>query len=119
MKSVELAIATSGTAGLELCFFRTPMVVAYRAPAYARIAARWILKTRFISLVNIIAGSRVVPEFLMFSDDHRPIAEAARRLLLDDAARAECLAGLEAVMGKVGSPGASDRAAAAILKMIE
>ena len=119
MKASRVCIAVSGTATLELCYFGTPMVVVYRAPAAAKPLASLMLKTRHISLVNVLAGREVAPEFFMFGDAHRPIAMAAGRLLTNESRWEECRAELRRVIEKLGSPGASDRAAAAVLAVAE
>jgi len=56
-------------------------------------------------LVNILAGREVVPEFLKFDDDARPVAAAALRLLSDPAAWTACRDALNQVMESLGPPG--------------
>ena len=121
MKAARICLVVSGTATLETACFRTPMVVAYRAGAgkWAKLPARMLLNTEQICLVNIIAGREVVPEFLKFDDDARPIADAALRLLSDSSAYERCKAGLEDVMAAMGPAGSSARAAGAVMELLE
>lgn len=117
MRSSRICIAVSGTATLELCYFGTPTVIVYRAPAYAR-PFRPMIKTKYIGLPNIIAGTEIMPEFLLFRPAHVPIARAAAELLTNPQRWQECRRGLQDVMAKLGPPGASERAAKAILGLI-
>jgi lipid-A-disaccharide synthase len=88
LTAAELALVASGTATLEVAFYRKPMVVLYDAgfllSAIHRWARRFILKTPHLSLVNILAGRRVVPEFMPFVRDVAEVARVAGRLLVDE-----------------------------------
>ncbi len=118
MKGARLCLIVSGTATLETAFYRTPMVVVYRAGSWARHLAPRMLQVSHISLVNIIAGREAAPEFLKFDDDARPVAAAAHRLLTDPAAWDKCRQSLDEVMVALGPTGSCDRAAEAVLEMV-
>ncbi|MDR2496471.1 MAG: lipid-A-disaccharide synthase [Tannerellaceae bacterium] len=111
------ALVTSGTATLETALFRVPQVVCYQTPMRTLIGFvfRHFFHIRFISLVNLIAGRKVVEEF--FAESFRLsniIAELG--LILNDAAhRNRILAGYDEVIGLLGAPGASQRAARSIV----
>jgi len=119
MQVSRLCLVVSGTATLETAWFRTPMIVAYRTSAWARFVAPRLLRVQHICLVNILAGREVVPEFLKFDDDARPAGEAALKLLGDPGAWDRCRAGLDEVIRSLGPPGASARAASAVLDCLE
>ena len=108
------ALATSGTASLELALLGVPHVVAYRASPATYAAARLLVDTDWIALPNLIAGATVVPEFVQRLD---PDALAAPIVtwLADPEARAEVVEGLAGVRAAVGPPGVAARAAAAAL----
>ena len=83
MSAADAVVLASGTASLEAMLLRRPMVVAWRglAPTWF-ILRRWLGRNiRFIALPNLLAGRRIVPEFLQ--DDVRPqrIGPAVLRLL--------------------------------------
>ena len=120
IKASRICLIVSGTATLETAFFRTPMVVAYRAGAgrWARPLANFLLNVEHICLVNIIAGREVVKEFLKFETDPRPIADAALNLLTDTAAWEQCRTALDEVMNSLGPPGASIRAAETVMEFL-
>jgi len=119
MKGSRICLAVSGTATLETAYYRTPMVVVYRTNRLAKPLARRFLQVPPISLVNIIGGREVVPEFLKFNDDPRPVADAALNLLTDPAAWERCRAGLEEVMNAMGPAGSTRRAAQAVLACMD
>jgi lipid-A-disaccharide synthase len=115
MQASRVCLVVSGTAALETAYFRTPMVVVYRAGSWARHVAPRMLNVKHISLVNILAGRGVVPEFLKFDDNASGIGEAALRLLTDESAWSECRANLDEVVRSLGPAGTSHRAAEAVL----
>ena len=118
MKASRLCLTVSGTATLETAYYRTPMVIVYRAGWLARHLAPRFLRVPHISLVNIIAGREVAPEFLKFDDDPRPIAAAALDILTDAAAWEQRRAELDAVINTLGPAGSSARAARAVLECL-
>lgn len=115
MQCSRVCLVVSGTAALETAYFRTPMVVVYRAASWTRHVAPRMLKVKHISLVNILAGREATPEFLTFDNDARPIGESALRLLTNEETWRKCRADLDAVIVSLGPPGASQRAAEAVL----
>jgi len=58
------AIASSGTATLELALFGVPMVILYKVAALTELAGRLLLKTKYIGLPNILAKTSIVPELV-------------------------------------------------------
>lgn len=61
----HFAVAASGTVTLEVAHFGVPMVVFYRAPFLGyNLVARHLIRTPYLSLVNILAGRSVVPELM-------------------------------------------------------
>lgn len=107
------ALVTSGTATLETALFRVPQVVCYylNAAWFYRFLRYVLVKTPYISLVNLIAGREVVKELV--GDDMS--AENARRELLrilpDGEGRKAMLDDYEEVIRRLGEPGAPRRAA--------
>ena len=83
MSAADVVVLASGTASLEAMLLRRPMVVAWRGlPPTWFILRRWLGRNiRFIALPNLLAGRRIVPEFLQ--DEVRPdrLGPAVLRLL--------------------------------------
>lgn len=109
------ALATSGTASLELALLGVPHVVAYRASRATYAAARLLVDTDWIALPNLIAGATVVPEFVQRLD---PVDLAAPVVtwLSDPDAHAEVVEGLAGVRAALGPRGVAARAARAALE---
>jgi lipid-A-disaccharide synthase len=87
LTAADLVLVASGTATLQVAHYRKPMIVMYDAGRWLRwpyrLFGRWVLTTPHLALVNVLAGARVVPEFMPFVRDTRAIAEVAARLLVD------------------------------------
>jgi lipid-A-disaccharide synthase len=113
----DACVAVSGSVGLELLYHGTPSVVVYRVNPLYRAISRKVLNVPFISLVNILAGRELFPEFLT---SHDPSAEVAQHILgwLNDPPSAAALrTDLAALRDQVGQPGACRRAAEAITEL--
>ena len=116
----EVALVTSGTATLETALFRVPQVVCYYVAAgrLANFIFRHFFHTPFISLVNLIGGQEIVQELFggRFSEDS--IRAELTRILHDDTYRQRMLAGYDDVIRLLGEPGASQRAARAMVSAL-
>ena len=118
MKYSKAAITTSGTASLECAIMDTPEVVCYKLSQISYLISSLMNKSPFISMVNLIAGRMVVPEFLQRQVTQKNIIEALIPLLSDTVERKKMLEGMSQVRRSLGMPGAYDRAAEAILKRV-
>lgn len=115
------AVVTSGTATLETALFNVPQVVCYETPIPKVIAflRKHLLKVRYISLVNLIAGREVVRELVAdtFSVDN--IAAELSRLLPDGACRNSMLDGYAEVRRRLGDRIAPDNAAEIMVRLLK
>jgi lipid-A-disaccharide synthase len=110
-------MVASGTATLECCILGVPMTVLYKVSLPSYLAARRMINVSHASLVNLIAGRQVVPEFMQSDAVPENIAGCVERLL-DGPASDKMKKDLLEVRAKLGGPGASDRAACEILKLL-
>ena len=113
----EVALVTSGTATLETALFRVPQVVCYYVMA-GRLASfifHHFFHIPYISLVNLIAGCEVVRELFGARFSEANIREELERLTCDIAYRERMLEGYDAVIRRLGAPGASREAARLIV----
>ena len=99
----ELAIAASGTVTVEAALLGVPMVTFYRVNALSWILGRWLVRAPFLSMVNLVAEHRIVPELIQHEMTGQRIATEAIRLLEDEAGRAAMKADLAEVSGKLRS----------------
>jgi lipid-A-disaccharide synthase len=111
MRGLDLAMVASGTATLELAYYRVPMVVLYRLSWFGVIAKRILLISPWIVLVNIVAGRTVVPELIGRSNLAGPAAETLLSWIENPEERAKVQRDLEEVRSRLLIPGTSDRAA--------
>jgi lipid-A-disaccharide synthase len=120
MAHSDLALAASGTVTVEAALLGTPMVTFYKVTGTSWLAGKFLVDVPFYSMVNLIAGRAVVPELMQDQMTGENLAREARRLLQDEAARAEMKAGLAEVREKLsGRMGAPARAAMAIQEILE
>jgi lipid-A-disaccharide synthase len=103
LAQAELALAKSGTVTVEAALLGVPMVTFYRANALSWILGRWLVRAPFLSMVNLVAGRRIVPELIQREMTPERIAAEAIHLLDDQAARAAMQAGLAEVAERLRS----------------
>ena len=120
LEHTEAALGTSGTATLETALFRVPQAVCYHTPM-GKVAAflkRHILKVKYISLVNLIAGREVVRELVADTMTVAQIREELRCILADKAYRSRMLDGYDEVRSRLGKAGAPTEAAKLICQSV-
>lgn len=83
----DLALVASGTATVEAALLGTPMVVFYRVTPATWLVGKLLVRVPFYSMVNLLAGRRIVPELMQSEFTTERLSAEARRLLEDDAAR--------------------------------
>lgn len=115
MAAATAVLVKSGSTGLEAAWMGTPMVVAYRSSRSTYAIARRVLTVRWISLANLIAGRRVVPEFWHLPVRAEEVGDALRPLLDPSSAEHQAqLVELERIRSELGQPGAAGRVAAMV-----
>jgi lipid-A-disaccharide synthase len=112
---IDVAICSSGTATLENALLGVPMVVVYRMSWITYGIARLMVTVKHISMANLLAGTTVVTELIQHHASPRRIADEAAALLDDPGRWSQVRSQLLAVRRGLGEPGATERAAAAIL----
>jgi lipid-A-disaccharide synthase len=111
----ETCVAVSGSVGLELMNRAKPTVVVYRVGRAAYWLVGQLVKVKYMSLVNLLAGEELYPEIPTRHDDSDRIAEYTLHWLNDPAARAALVGRLADLRERVARPGACDRAASLLL----
>jgi lipid-A-disaccharide synthase len=119
LSAARFCLVASGTATLETALFGVPLLILYKVGAMNYWLARLLVDIRFIGIVNILAERGVVPEFIQHDAHPDRILPRALELIGDTPARAAMLDELNAVRQLLGGPGASQRAAAAILDILK
>jgi lipid-A-disaccharide synthase len=111
----SLAIVASGTASLECALVGIPQLVVYRVHPLTYAVGRRVVKVKHLSIINVMAGEEIVPEFLQEKLQPEAVAQTALELLNNPTRREVMKQRVAQVVATLGGPGASKRAAEAIL----
>jgi lipid-A-disaccharide synthase len=117
LASADVALTASGTATVQAALHGTPMVVVYRVSALTYRLGRRFVNLDTFAMVNLIAGQRIVPELIQDAFTPEAVADEAVSMLTDAARAGRVREGLSLVRARLGGPGASRRAAEAILRV--
>jgi lipid-A-disaccharide synthase len=117
----HLVITKSGTSTIHVAAWNVPMIVVYRInPILWHLAGRWLIKTRKIAMVNILAGQiDLVPEFIPWYGPSKAVADCAIDLLKHPEKLADQKQKLAKVMRQLDRPGASRNAAEIAVRLME
>ena len=121
LAAADAAIVASGTAVLEAALAPVPTVVVYRLSWLSWIIGRLLVRVKFVSLVNLLAGRALVPELLQRSCTAERIAVEVEALLEGGPARTAQLEGMQRIRDELapsGSPHAARRAAQEIAAVL-
>jgi lipid-A-disaccharide synthase len=110
-------VTASGTATVQTALHGKPMVIVYRLSPLTYRVGRPFVRVSTFGMVNLIAGRQVVPELIQEAFTPRRVAQETLRFLTDARAADEARAALAEVRARLGPPGASGRAAEAILEV--
>lgn len=121
LQQADVALVTSGTATLETALFRVPQVVCYHTPVGKLVSflRKHILKVKFISLVNLIAGREVVRELVADTMTVENMRNELKRLLFQEDYRRKMLDGYEEMARLLGPAGAPRHAAREMVKLLK
>jgi lipid-A-disaccharide synthase len=118
IEACDTALVTSGTATLETALLEKPFFILYKASRLTALLARRLIQIPYLGIVNVIAGKMIVPEFLQEEAHPETIAHEALFLLREPDARQKMVQDLKEVNKKLGKPGASLRAAKALIRFL-
>jgi lipid-A-disaccharide synthase len=120
MAASDVALAASGTVTLELALARVPMAVTYRVNPITAFAVRLLSGLTHASLINIMNGREIVPEFLQEKCTGPNLAEAVARILVEPEARERQIQAMDDFLKALGQGGVppGERAARAVLDLL-
>lgn len=119
LQHADVAVVASGTATLEAALRERPMVVVYRVSALTWLMGKLLVKVPYYSMVNILAGKAVVPELMQNDFTAARVASQVEYLLDHAEAREEMVKAFRALRPRLGPGGAIERAAAAVLEVLQ
>lgn len=117
LASADTAIVASGTVTVQAALHECPMVVVYKlAPLTYRLGKPFVHVTTY-AMANLVAGRQVVPELIQDAFTPEAVAAEAVRMLTDTSQAARIREDLKEVRRRLGTAGASRRAAEAVLRV--
>ena len=118
LNACDAVVTASGTATVQTALHGKPMVVLYKLSPTTYRLGKGLAKVDMYAMVNLIAGRRIVVELIQDDCTPEAVTSEAVRILTDQPYRDEMIAALDDVRQKLGGPGASDRAAEAVLDVV-
>jgi lipid-A-disaccharide synthase len=91
LSMADAALVTSGTATLETALFKVPEVVCYKTSKFSYQIAKWLVKIKFISLVNLIMDKEIVQEIIQENLTEQHLTTALRNITENEANRKEVM----------------------------
>ncbi len=116
LQNSSAAVVTSGTATLEAALFTVPEVVCYKANYLSYLIAKWLIKVKYISLVNLVMDKEVVKELIQNEMNKVNIAKALASVLRNGKRQRQILEDYDELCERLGNAGASEKAAEAVYK---
>ena len=116
LQNSSAAVVTSGTATLEAALFTVSEVVCYKANYLSYLIAKWLIKVKYISLVNLVMDKEVVKELIQNEMNKVNIAKALASVLRNGKRQRQILEDYEELCERLGNAGASEKAAEAVYK---
>lgn len=101
-KAMDIAMAVSGTVGLELAVLGTPHLIAYTMNPLTYALLKRAVKTPYAHLANIILDKRVVPEFIQGKAQPDAIAEEMLALMIDQRSRRRQIEAFDQLRPRLG-----------------
>jgi lipid-A-disaccharide synthase len=111
MKTAACGVIASGTATLEAAIFGLPYCLVYKMAWSTYILGKLLVKIKYIGLVNILAGEKVVEEFIQADASAQKVTPWIQSILSNETARQNLISQLQKVSSQLGEPGTHLRAA--------
>ena len=115
LQHASAALVTSGTATLETALFTVPEVVCYKANPISYWIARYLIRVKYICLVNLILNKEAVKELIQGDLNTDNLTDELNKLLHDFKRQRQLLEDYETLKDVMGSAGASEKAAEIIV----
>ncbi len=119
MQKAHCAVIASGTATLEAAWYGLPYCLVYKIAFPTYVLGKLLVKIEHIGLVNILAGKKVVEEFIQGEADPLQIKEALEKFISDPEYTANVKAEMAAAVSQLGEPGCHIRAAKEVTSVIK
>ncbi len=118
MSYSELLLVKSGTSTVEAALCGTPFVVMYKTSPVSYLIAKRLVKVPHLAMANLLAGKRVVPEFIQNQAHPQNIASEMHNLLEDQQRYQSIKTELSEIRKKLGSGNAYQKAAEVVAEYL-
>ncbi len=118
LKYSKIGIVKSGTSTLEAGLFELPMVIVYKTSYLTYLIGKNLIKVNNIGMANIIAGEKVAEELIQNEVNEESIYNECKKILMDKTLYNTFKDKLSCIKEKLGSEGASKKAAKAIYALM-
>ncbi len=118
MEHSDFLLAKSGTSTLEAAILGTPFVVIYKTGFLSWLLAKSLLKIPYICLVNIVAGKKIVEEFIQYGAKPEIIASSVYDFLTDKDKYEETKKSLLGIKNRLGQKGAYQKGAKIVSEIL-
>jgi lipid-A-disaccharide synthase len=118
-RRVDFAIVASGSATVQVAAAGCPMVIMYQSSKILwHLVGRWLVKTKNLSLVNILAERELVPEFIPYFDSIDPILQSVLQLLEDKSRLRQLSGALVRLVEPLQQKNASEKTAQIVRELL-
>jgi lipid-A-disaccharide synthase len=118
-RDADFAIVASGSATLQVAAAACPMVIMYQSSKILwHLIGRWLIKTKYLSLVNILANKELVPEFMPYFSSIEPVVETIKQFIEDGNKLAQISEELIKLVEPLAEKKASKEVAQIVVKML-
>lgn len=118
LSAAHLAVVASGTATVEAAMAGCPAIIVYRLAPLTYEVGKKLIRVDFIGMVNLLAQEALFPELIQNDFTPERLAQEVLNLLRNPERLAALRQGLVRMVGRLGGPGASARAAEVALKVM-
>lgn len=119
LRIATAAVVTSGTATLETALFQVPQVCVYKAGWLEMKIGKAVVQVPYISLVNLIAGRRVIRELIQEEASPEAISVELEQLIRPGEYREAMLAAYREIHGVLDTGSASETAARRMIEYLK
>jgi lipid-A-disaccharide synthase len=116
--SSDLVLSACGTANLEAALLETPLISFYRLSPLTYFFGHWLAAIKNFSIVNILAGEKIIPELIQQDFTAQNILEETKKILTSEEKRSEMMAQFRKIKKRLGEKTASRNAAQELEKLM-
>jgi lipid-A-disaccharide synthase len=113
-----MVMSCSGTATLEVALLGIPLLIVYKLSPLTYLLGKYLIHTPFIGLPNIIAGQKIVTEWIQHQANPKNLTQEMQRILTDSLYAQTMREQLQQLKKQLGESGASDQVALLALEML-